>query len=238
MPRSRKPSPADPTRAVAYLRVSTEDQALGPEAQRAALERWAAANGVTIVAILEDRGVSGGAELADRPGLLLALSAILEHGAGLLLVAKRDRLARDPMIAAMVEAAAARSGARVVSAAGEGTDGNDPTSILMRRIVDAFAEYERLLIRARTKSALAVKKARGERTGEIPYGYTVASDGRTLVPLVVEQAAIARMHELRAAGVPLRRVCAMLTEEGYPSRGAAWSLPLVHRLTRGQVRPM
>jgi DNA invertase Pin-like site-specific DNA recombinase len=32
----------------------------------------------------------------------------------------------------------------------------------MCRIVDAFAEYERLIIRARTRAALAVKKSCGE----------------------------------------------------------------------------
>jgi DNA invertase Pin-like site-specific DNA recombinase len=33
--------PGDPSVAVAYLRVSTEEQHLGPEAQRAAIERQA-----------------------------------------------------------------------------------------------------------------------------------------------------------------------------------------------------
>ncbi len=39
----------------------------------------------------------------------------------------------------------------------------------MRRIVDAFAEYERLLIKAHTRAALAVKRSRGEQTCDIPY---------------------------------------------------------------------
>ena len=38
------------------------------------------------------------------------------------------------------------------------------------------------MIRAGIKSALAVKKARGEMTGAAPYGYRVAEDGKTLVP--------------------------------------------------------
>ncbi|MCZ7684437.1 MAG: recombinase family protein [Sandaracinaceae bacterium] len=152
----------DPTLAVLYLRVSTTDQNLGPDAQLATVERWACANGVRILATHGDHGVSGGASLDRRPGLLAALDALKEHGAGLLVVAKRDRLARDPIVAAMVEAAAARVGARIVSAAGEG-DGDDPAAILMRRMVDAFAEYERHMIRARTKAALAVKRSRGER---------------------------------------------------------------------------
>ena len=45
------------------------------------------------------------------------------------------------------------------SAAGEGTDTDGPTDILMRRIVDAFGEYERLIIKARTKAALRSRRA-------------------------------------------------------------------------------
>lgn len=45
----------------------------------------------------------------------------------------------------------------------------------MRRIVDAFVEYERLVIRARTRAALTVKRSRGERIGGIPYGHQLAA---------------------------------------------------------------
>jgi DNA invertase Pin-like site-specific DNA recombinase len=84
-----------------------------------------------------------------------------------LLVAKRDRLGRDPIVVAMIESAVVRKGARIVSAAGEGTEGDEPSHVLMRHLIDAFAEYERLIIVARTKAALQAKKARGERVGYI-----------------------------------------------------------------------
>jgi len=35
----------DPTLAVAYIRVSTDDQNLAPEAQRASIDAWAARQG-------------------------------------------------------------------------------------------------------------------------------------------------------------------------------------------------
>jgi hypothetical protein len=38
--KTRKPT-TDPKRAVAYIRVSTDEQSLGPAAQLAALEAWA-----------------------------------------------------------------------------------------------------------------------------------------------------------------------------------------------------
>ena len=113
--------------------------------------------------------LSGGLPLAKRTTLLDALAALARGD--VLLVAKRDRLSRgDMMTTAMIEAAVKRAGARIVSAAGEGTESDDPASVLMRRIVDAFGEYERLLIKARTRAALKAKKARGERYGQVPYG--------------------------------------------------------------------
>ena len=96
-----------------------------------------------------------------------------------LLVAKRDRIGRlDPMAMAMIEAAVRRRGARIVSAAGEGTESDDPSSILMRRMIDAFAEYERLIIGARTKAGLGAKRRRGEKVtgGAIPYGSMAGPD--------------------------------------------------------------
>jgi DNA invertase Pin-like site-specific DNA recombinase len=117
MARTRKP-PTDPTKVIGYLRVSTDEQTLGPEAQRAALERWrwCEAHQATLVAVYSDQDVSGGAALDKRPALLAAIAALKEHGAGVLLVAKRDRLARDTMLAAMVERLAGREGATVLTA--------------------------------------------------------------------------------------------------------------------------
>src|SRR5689334_13750571 len=107
----RRKSAANPTRAVAYIRASTDEQRLGPEARRQAITIWAAARGVDLVAVHEDLGVSGAAPVDACPGLLAAVGALEAHGAGLLVVAKRDRLARDVVKAAMVESLAARVGA-------------------------------------------------------------------------------------------------------------------------------
>ena len=117
-----------------------------------------------------DQGVSGAAAVADRPGLLAALAALREHGAGVLVVAKRDRLARDVMAAAMVDRLTCDAGARVLSAAGEGTESDDPAAVLMRRMVDAFAEYERALIAARTRAASLSAAIRSGRSSGRPRG--------------------------------------------------------------------
>ena len=61
----------------------------------------------------------------------------------------------------------------------KGTEDDDPSSILMRRMIDAFAEYEKLIIGARTKSGLAAKRRRGEKTGGmVPYGFEQGPEDR------------------------------------------------------------
>jgi DNA invertase Pin-like site-specific DNA recombinase len=207
----------DPSLAIAYQRCSTEDQRLGPEAQRATIAAWAARSSVVVAEWFTDAGVSGGADVADRPGLMAALQALREHRAGVLVIAKRDRLARDVVVAGLIDRAVEATGAHVVSADGCG-NGDGAADAFMRTILDGAAAYERALIRSRTKAALAVKRARGERAGAVPFGYRLADDSAHLEPEPGEQMVIARVRELRAAGISLRRIVADLAAAGIVGR--------------------
>lgn len=201
---SRRARAGDDKIAVAYLRASTDDQRLSPEAQRAAIDAWAASEGVSIVGWFVDSGVSGGADLADRPALVAAVSAIRDARAGVLVVARRDRLARDVAVAALVERAVAAVGARIATADGI-ANGSAPADGFLRSVLDAASQYERGLIRARTRAALQAKKARGERAGTVPFGFCADAAGR-LHADTAEQRVIARVRELRASGCSIRQI--------------------------------
>ena len=216
---------------MAYLRVSTDEQQLGPEAQRAAIGGWAKRGGVEVVDWQTDSGVSGAADLSARPGLMAALGALASTGAGVLVVARRDRLARDVVIAATIERAAMARGARVVSADGVG-NGDTAADQFMRTILDGAAAYERELIRARTRAALQAKKARGERVGTVPFGYVVGADGKLTFNTRERQAA-ERAVALRQAGHSFARVAAVLADEGYATRtGGRLDAAAVYRMCR------
>jgi DNA invertase Pin-like site-specific DNA recombinase len=225
----RRCRPGDSKLAVAYIRVSTDDQKLGPEAQRSAIEAWAAHEGVKVAAWHVDQGVSGGSDLDDRPGLVAALGELRALRAGVLVVGKRDRLARDVAVAATIERAARACGAKVVSADGAG-NGDGPADAFMRTILDAAAAYERALIRARTKAALRAKRDRGQRAGAVPFGFTADAAG-VLSPNATEQAVIAHVRELRAAGLPLRAIVRECSGAGLVSRaGTPITLTQVARM--------
>jgi DNA invertase Pin-like site-specific DNA recombinase len=202
-------------RVVVYARVSTEEQALSVEAQLDDCREYAATRGWTVDRECVDRGVSGGAPIDERPALVDALAA-LDAGASVLLVAKRDRLARDTMAAAMLERMAERAGARIECADGVG-NGNSPEALLLRRMVDAFAEYERALIRARTRTALAKKKRNGERLGRPRFGWRV--EAGELVEDAREQEVLRLVAELRSDGLSLRQIVAELDARGHRTAG-------------------
>lgn len=222
----------DALKAVAYLRASTDDQKLSPEAQRATIEAWAAREGVAIAAWHVDQGVSGAAELDGRPALAAALGALRSEGAGLFVVARRDRLARDVYVAAGIDRAVEGAGGRVVSADGTG-NGSTPADAFMRTILDGAAAYERALIRSRTRAALAAKRSRGERAGAVPFGFTADAAGR-LSPCEAERAVIDQIRALRAAGLSLRAIVAELDRAAVTGRtGRPLALTQVQRILAG-----
>jgi DNA invertase Pin-like site-specific DNA recombinase len=234
MNRGRRQLVKDPKVAVAYIRVSTEDQNLGPEAQRASIERWAHQNGIVVAAWHEDR-LSGATAVEDRPGLLAALGSLKEHESrpGLLLAAKRDRIARDVLVAAVVERLAQQAGARVATADGVSAD-DTPEAQLFRTIQDAFAAYERALIRSRTKAALAVKRGHGQRiSGRAPLGYRFEA-GR-LVEDASERAILNRVEGMRDRGLSFDRIVSVLNAEGPRCRGGRWHATTLKRALAAQA---
>jgi site-specific DNA recombinase len=232
MPRKYMKSLGNPSICIAYLRVSTEEQHLGPEAQRKQIELWAARQETTVAAWHMDQGISGAAGIDQRPGLADALNDLRARHAGWLVVAKRDRLARDVYLVGAIDKVIRASGAKLASADGAPL-GDEPAEVMQRQIGDVFAQYERAIIAARTKAALAVKRARGERIGNIPYGWRSAPDGAHHEPRTCptdcsgclhitrcpdEQTIIGAARALRARGITLRGIASLLDLEGFKTR--------------------
>jgi DNA invertase Pin-like site-specific DNA recombinase len=224
--------------AIAYVRASKREQRLSPEAQRAAIESWAARERVRVAEWYIDHGVRSITPLERRPALCGALSAVRQYKSTVLVVAKRDRIARDVVLTASIERAVAMEGARIVSASGEGNS-DSPADAFIRTVIDGAAQYEHGLIRARTTAALAAKRARGERVGSVPFGFALHADGVRLVANLRERATIARAHRLRARGLSLRAVAARLADEGRVSRsGGRFTAEQVARMLSRRAPPL
>ena len=204
----RKAAPS--TAVVAYIRVSTEEQAdsgLGLEAQRTAIAAECERRGWELGETFEDAGVSG-KTLAGRPALERALGAVQSGQAGALVVAKLDRLSRSLLDFAALMEQARRQGWALV-ALDLGVDTTTPAGEMMANVMATFAQFERRLIGQRTKDALAVKRGQGVRLGR---------------PRLVEQAVVDRIVGERAGGSSLRAIAEGLNQCGVPTAqgGARW----------------
>lgn len=220
----------DPARAVGYVRVSTEDQELSPDAQRHQLDQWCAREDVELAVVHVDQGVSGAAEIAKRPALADAIADLREYGAGVFIVARLDRLARDVSKNAIIERLVSENGARVRTA--DGTANNDgPEGQLMRNMLATFAQYERELIAMRTQVALASKRRHGTRWNcRPPIGYRWHNGD--LATDRVEQRAVATICSMREKGASLAAITDHLNQapSRYPPRGKRWYITTVCRV--------
>jgi DNA invertase Pin-like site-specific DNA recombinase len=147
------------SRAIAYYRVSTQQQGrsgLGIEAQKAAVARFAETEGIEIVAEHVEIETGKGADALDRRPELAAALARARKAKCPVVVAKLDRLSRD---VAFISGLMAHRVPFVVAELGLDADP------FMLHLYAALAEKERALISARTKAALAAKKAAGAQLG-------------------------------------------------------------------------
>src|SRR5215472_14138358 len=98
-----------------------------------------------------------------------------------------------------------------------------PYGRAMAQMASVFAELERAMIRERTRSAMSVKRSRGERIiGHAPYGWDFGRNG-LLVENAHEQQVIARMRRMQAAGMSFRGIAVRLDGDGIlPKRGKRW----------------
>lgn len=219
-------------RAVAYLRVSTVSQGrsgLGLEAQRSAIAAFAALEGLTLMGEHVEVETGKGADaLARRPKLKAALDEARRLGCPVI-VAKLDRLSRD---VAFVAGLMAERVPFVVTELGADADP------FMLHIYAALAEKERNAISARTKAALAAKKAQGATLGGF-RGYVVDHAAGTAALQAAADAFAADVGPIAAAlrdqGKSLRQIAAALVEQGIrTARGGAWTATAVKNvLERG-----
>jgi DNA invertase Pin-like site-specific DNA recombinase len=218
---------------VIYLRVSTDQQTesgLGLEVQRDLCQKYAKDNGNHPFIEFIDEELSGALSMEKRPGMLAAIDSLKEGD--IILIAKRDRLGRDIIVNAMIESAIARKKGKLISASGDFRSDDEPTSILMRRMMDAFSEYERLIIGERTRVALQAKKKRNERVGYIPYGFRLHEDGVHLETNILEQENLKTMRYYLDAGESLRDVALKMNYMERFNRKGPWNHVSIKRVMK------
>jgi len=98
----------------------------------------------------------------------------------------------------------------------------------MRRILQAVAENEASVISQRIKSALAMKKVRGERVGRPPYGTRLNDETNNLMPSA-DFANVERVMKLRSKNLSFAKIADIMEAEGATD---SWSHTKVRRIVK------
>jgi DNA invertase Pin-like site-specific DNA recombinase len=215
--------------AVAYYRVSTQRQGrsgLGLEAQRAAVARFAEAEGISILDEFTEVETGKGADALDRRPQLAAALASARLAKCPVVVAKLDRLSRDVAFIAglMVQ--------RVPFIVAELGADADP---FMLHLYAALAEKERRMISERTRAALALRKASGAALGNPTNSAVAAAKGRTISIAQADRFATAVLpivETIRSSGITsLRGIARALNNRGVrTARNGQWQVSNVRNL--------
>src|SRR6476660_5793750 len=205
---------------LAYIRVSTSRQGksgLGMEAQRENIARFAKAEGYEVVGEFLEVETGKGADALDRrPQLKSALNAARQQKCSVV-VAKLDRLSRDVHF---ISGLMAQKVPFIVTELGADVDP------FILHLYAALGEKERKLIAARTKAALAIRKAQGKVLGgpKLPEARELAQDA---IKNNADNHAANVLPMIRAAqkagATTLREVADALNARGvHTARGGKW----------------
>lgn len=229
-----------------YTRVSTETQSekgYGLDAQREAIEKYAAAQGLTLENIFTDAGISG--NLADdagddainkRQGLIEMLAALQDGDTVIIL--NTSRLWRSDMTKAIVRRELIKRKAHVISIEQPRYDlyNKDPNDYLINAIMEALDVYERMSISLKLARGRTVKAKTGAKpAGVCPYGYQYAADKKSVEVNEAEAQLVRFMFTEGQKGRSLGQIADALNEKQIVTRqGKSWSRGSIQAILRNE----
>lgn len=205
---------------ITYVRISTAQQGrsgLGVEAQRAALNHFAKAEGFEVAREFVEVETGKGVDALDRRPQLKAALAAAKKLKCQVAVAKLDRLSRDVHF---ISGLMAHKVPFIVAELGSDVDP------FVLHLFAALAEKERALISTRTRQALAAAKARGVTLG----GPKLSQARKSAVEAIKAEAdrhaanVVPIIREAQKAGATtLRQIAEALNARGVATpRGGTW----------------
>ncbi len=209
-------------KAFVYCRVSTDQQAadgVSLDAQRAKAAAWCELNGYELAEVFVDSGISGKRQ-DNRPELQRALDAVCVTSGSAIVVYSLSRLSRSVQDTLQIATRLEKAGADLVSLS-ERIDTTSAAGRMVFKMLAVLAEFEREQVSERTTMAMAHKRSRGERLGQIPYGFGLAADGITLIVNPAEQEALRLIRELKSLGLTLRAIAAELNLRGIVTKSGS-----------------
>ena len=229
--------------AVAYLRVSTEDQAregFSLDAQKARIRAYCVAKRYKLLKEFIDDGHSG--RTTNRPAFQDLMKAVREGlevdgccvRIGAAVVAKFDRLNRNlyDFLATQREFQCHKV---YFASVDETVDTRGPFGKFFVQVIAAFAELESGIIGERVRHGMREKALQGGFNGmSAPLGYDIVDGG--LVVNEQEACVVKRICAWKRRGKSLSWIAARLNEEGVETKkGRSWGKRQVFRVVHNPL---
>ena len=231
---SRTREPAPDRRTIAYVRVSTEDQAttgVSLDAQEARIGAYCTKMGWDAPEVVRDAGES--AKSLKRPGIAAIIQQVRNDAVERVVVAKLDRLTRSIRDLSDLIDLCAKHDVALVSV-GETLDTSSAAGRMVVNMLGVVGQWEREAIAERTSTALSHKRRSGLAYSTTPFGY--CREGNTLVPDAFEQKALQESMRMDRAGASFREIARFLTNLGVkPHRGKAWYASSVRAMLHSRI---
>lgn len=221
------------TTAAIYLRCSTLDQAengVSLQTQEERCRAYCQMQGLEVVRVIRDQGISGTKALAARPGGEELLELVAAKKVAHVVCLRLDRAFRDAGDALTQTRAWEKAGVALdlVDLGGMALTTAGPMGRFLLCMLAGCAELERNLLAERTSQALAEKKRQGIHVGSPALGVRVV-DGM-LRENAEELVTLTRIRELHVSGLNLSEIVNTLRAEGARTkRGGAWHHQTVSR---------
>lgn len=228
-------------KAIGYVRVSTNEQAangLSPHDQEERIKSYCAAEGLDLVTILIDDGVSGSIPLRKRPGGGSAVSMLETAGVGSVVALKLDRLFRSTKDCLDWTEKWEKDDVALHLLDFGGTTLKTDTAMgkFFITVMAAIGELERGLAGERITNIMERKAIDGEwHGGPVPLGYKYDTDGS-----VVEndpQAFVVRsIFDMRANGKGINDILEwLMTHKKRTSKGKHFTDISIRRILRNRT---
>lgn len=228
-------------KAVAYIRVSTEQQkqyGAGLEIQKQQIQEYCQKNKIKLVEVFSDEAVSGAKE--NREGINQLLEYIAENKIDRVIIQKYDRLSRDTYYGLWIRKELKKLEVELLSIAEESFSGTDPINELMQNIIYSFAEFEKSRISERMLSGRKKKANSGKKaSGNTPFGYKYKYDESGINQGVIidlkEAEIVKQIFKDKANGLSLQNIKDKLDSQGIvTSRGNQYSRQTIQHIIKNK----
>jgi DNA invertase Pin-like site-specific DNA recombinase len=230
-------------RAVCYIRVSTEEQMKGGVSlrdQEEKLRLYCELNGLHLVEVIKEEGVSASKALAIRPAGENLIKIVARKEAEHVVALKLDRLFRDAEDALRQTRAWDKAGValHLVDMGGQTINTGTAMGRFFLNMMAGFAELERNIIAERTAAALSYKKKHREVYSPVPYGFN--REGDELKGNVGEQEIIGKIKGWRENGGWKKesyvKIADRLNKENIPAKnGGVWYGSTVYYILKNSL---